>query len=78
MREVCGNAALFFDPFDSEDLVDQVESLFVDSALRSSLIERGLAISGHKDGSLAYAEDARRRRGGPPARRNNQLAEISI
>ncbi len=40
--EVCGEAALYFDPTDIEDMAQKVEMLLLDENLKSSLIEKGL------------------------------------
>jgi glycosyltransferase involved in cell wall biosynthesis len=39
--EVCGDAALYFDPLSTESLQDVVERIVMDKALRESLAERG-------------------------------------
>lgn len=41
MPEVVGDAALFFDPDQPDELVEQISRVAGDSALRASLIERG-------------------------------------
>ncbi|NLW50979.1 MAG: glycosyltransferase family 4 protein [Candidatus Brocadiaceae bacterium] len=40
-REVCGDAAVYFDTFEPEALADRMESVLADSALRAELAERG-------------------------------------
>lgn len=40
--EVVGDAALFFDPDQPDELIAQIEALLDDTALRQSLVERGL------------------------------------
>ncbi|NOT77548.1 MAG: glycosyltransferase family 4 protein [Bacteriovoracaceae bacterium] len=39
--EVCGDAAVYFDPYSVEDMKLAIESICYDSSLRNSLIERG-------------------------------------
>jgi glycosyltransferase involved in cell wall biosynthesis len=42
-REICGEAALYFDPFRSEDILSKLEGLLrLDPATRTSAVERGL------------------------------------
>jgi glycosyltransferase involved in cell wall biosynthesis len=41
LPEVCGDAALYADPYDVEDLADKVRALVRDEALRARLRERG-------------------------------------
>jgi glycosyltransferase involved in cell wall biosynthesis len=43
LREVCGEAAVYFDPHDPKHLAEVVGSIVSDSALRTDLINRGAA-----------------------------------
>jgi len=53
-REVCGNAAMYFDPYRPEDLSAKLEGLLrLDDAARESLVEQGL-----KRAALHRWEDA--------------------
>lgn len=40
MPEVCGNAALYFNPFDVEDMADKISAVFKDESLRAGLSAR--------------------------------------
>jgi glycosyltransferase involved in cell wall biosynthesis len=42
-REVCGDAALYFDPNDAHDIAKSVERLLANPDLRATMIERGHA-----------------------------------
>ncbi|HKQ78078.1 MAG TPA: glycosyltransferase family 1 protein [Blastocatellia bacterium] len=41
-REICGDAALYFDTFNEKDLAEKCVSMLMDRDLRAKLIERGL------------------------------------
>jgi glycosyltransferase involved in cell wall biosynthesis len=41
LPEICGDAALYCDPYDTNDIADKIVRLVVDSNLRSALIEKG-------------------------------------
>ncbi|MDP2691142.1 MAG: glycosyltransferase family 1 protein [bacterium] len=41
LPEVCGDAALYFDPHQKDDMVRQIELLLIDEALRDEMIRRG-------------------------------------
>lgn len=41
LPEICGDAALYCDPYDTDDIADKIVKLIVDSHLRSALIEKG-------------------------------------
>lgn len=41
MPEICGNAALYFDPINETDICEKIETVLYDSVLRKSLIELG-------------------------------------
>lgn len=41
LPEVAGNAAMFFDPYDIDDIADAIDSLVSDEELRQELIRRG-------------------------------------
>ena len=43
MPEICGDAALYFDPLDPTELAGQIARIMDDGALRDALAERGLA-----------------------------------
>jgi glycosyltransferase involved in cell wall biosynthesis len=43
LPEVCGTAALFFDPLQVDSIADALENILEDSALRERLKEAGLA-----------------------------------
>lgn len=43
LPEVAGSAALYFDPFDVEDIATQLRRCLSDEALRQELVQRGLA-----------------------------------
>src|SRR5262249_23759319 len=42
-REVCGEAAVFFNAYDGRDMAEKIETLAADAFLRRSLSERGCA-----------------------------------
>lgn len=42
LPEVCGDGALYLDPFDVEDIANKLVSIATDSALRKQLTEKGL------------------------------------
>ena len=42
VREVAGDAALFFDPYNIDDIAKAIEKMATDSALRSQLSQKGL------------------------------------
>jgi len=41
LKEICGNAAYFFNPYDVEDMAKAICKVLTDESLRRSLIERG-------------------------------------
>ena len=41
-REVCGDAAIYFDPFDPNELADRIESLKTSGRLRERLAQMGI------------------------------------
>ena len=43
LPEVCGDAALYCDPYDPKDIADKIKILLKDIELRNTLIQRGLA-----------------------------------
>jgi glycosyltransferase involved in cell wall biosynthesis len=43
--ELCGDAALYFDPEECQDAIDQITRLLADHALRQELVEKGLTRS---------------------------------
>lgn len=43
LPETCGDAALYCDPYSSEDIAEQLRTLLRSPELRKTLIERGLA-----------------------------------
>lgn len=45
LPEVCGEAALYVDPFSRDDIRNSIERLIADSAMRSTLRSRGLSRS---------------------------------
>jgi glycosyltransferase involved in cell wall biosynthesis len=53
-RDVCGDAALFFDPLDPLDLAAKLETLLGDRALRQELGERGQALGSKEGGGAPY------------------------
>lgn len=42
MREMCAEAALYFNPLKVEDLVSQIDRLLIDEPLRDDLVKKGL------------------------------------
>ena len=42
LPEVAGDAALFFDPYNIDDIAKAIEKMATDSALRSQLSQKGL------------------------------------
>ena len=42
LPEVCGDAAMFFDPYNVEDIKNAIEQIFIDENLRQNLIKKGL------------------------------------
>ena len=42
LPEVCGDAAYFVDPYDEESIADGIYQVATDSALRETLIKKGL------------------------------------
>jgi len=42
LPEVCGDAALYCDPYSIDDIADKISRLLVDEKLRAELIEKGL------------------------------------
>jgi glycosyltransferase involved in cell wall biosynthesis len=56
-REVCGNTAMYFDPFSPEDLSRKLEWLLhLDGVLRASLVEQGIHRAGLHSWKSAAAE----------------------
>lgn len=45
MPEVCGDGAIYFDPYDAKDLSQKCQLLYTDADLRKSLIKKGVARS---------------------------------
>lgn len=45
MEEICGNAALYFDPFQSDDIGEKLMLLYKDETLRNRLIQNGREVS---------------------------------
>jgi glycosyltransferase involved in cell wall biosynthesis len=45
-KGVCGDAALYFDPQDPQDIVGQIERIIGDPALRATLADRGTEVLG--------------------------------
>ena len=41
-KNVCGHAAMYFDPFDAEDILHSIDNVMSDSTTRAKLIEAGL------------------------------------
>ncbi|MDR0555426.1 MAG: glycosyltransferase family 4 protein [Holosporaceae bacterium] len=41
LPEICGDAALFFDPYDTNDMAAAIEKIVSDAELRKTLIQRG-------------------------------------
>ena len=41
LKEICGNAAYFFNPYDVEDMAKAICKVVTDESLRRSLIEKG-------------------------------------
>jgi glycosyltransferase involved in cell wall biosynthesis len=39
--EVCGDAALYFDPYDPQDMADKIKKVLKDDILRKELITKG-------------------------------------
>ena len=56
LPEVCGDAALFCDPYDAADIAEKIERLMGDEALRDSLRRKALA----RAGQFSWAGCARR------------------
>jgi len=42
LPEVCGDAAMFFDPYSVEDIKNAIEQIFINENLKQNLIEKGL------------------------------------
>lgn len=40
--ELCGDAAVYFDPYDAEDIAEKIISILLDTNLQQTLIEKGL------------------------------------
>jgi alpha-1,3-rhamnosyl/mannosyltransferase len=55
LPEVAGNAALYFDPYDADEMASQIVRAFSDKALRASLVEQGR----HNLQRFNWAETAR-------------------
>jgi len=51
-RELCGDAAMYFDPFSAYDLARQISRLVADPLLRNELRQRGWSRVGQMDWSL--------------------------
>jgi glycosyltransferase involved in cell wall biosynthesis len=47
VREVCGDAALYFDPHQPAELAERLREFFADPALRARLVQRGRARAAH-------------------------------
>ena len=43
-RDVCHDAALYFDPFDTEDIMNKIENVYHNESIRKSKIEKGLMV----------------------------------
>jgi len=43
IREVCGDAPLYFDPFKPKELAQHIQTVFADNALRKRMVSAGLA-----------------------------------
>lgn len=43
-KTVCKDAALYFDPYNIDDIMAQIRSIYSDKALYSDLVEKGLAV----------------------------------
>jgi len=41
LPEILGNAALYFNPYDIDDMVDKIKKIIQDKKLRNDLIEKG-------------------------------------
>lgn len=46
LPEVCGNAAIYFDPYDVFDMVKKIKMVIEDKTVRTTLIDRGLQRAG--------------------------------
>lgn len=55
-REMCGNAAVYFNPLDANSLASQLKALVEDDSLRCALRERGLALSARRREDRPYAK----------------------
>lgn len=44
-KELCGNAAMYFDPFDSKHLGEQMQKILGDQALRERLSHEGMSVA---------------------------------
>lgn len=55
-REVCQNAAHFFDPGSPDDFARKLTQLLCDSDLRSALVARGRSIIERRDGAHPYRQ----------------------
>jgi glycosyltransferase involved in cell wall biosynthesis len=55
LPEVCGDAALYIDPYDTRDIAQGLEQMLSDPALRASLSQRGLL----RAARFSYGETAR-------------------
>jgi hypothetical protein len=40
-KSICGNAALYFDPYDAKDIAEKIIKLFTESNLATDLIDKG-------------------------------------
>lgn len=56
LPEVCGDAALYCDPYDSKDIADKIKLILTDITLRNSLIQKGLEQSKQFTWQKAAAE----------------------
>jgi len=59
-RDVCHDAALYFDPFDTEDIMNKIENVYHNESIRKSKIEKGLmvvnSIPSSKDRAKKYLD----------------------
>jgi len=56
LPEVCGNAAIYFDPNDTEAMVDAVQRITNDPPLRQAMIDRGFTQASHFSWTRAAAQ----------------------
>lgn len=43
MPEICGDAAIYFDPYNIEQIADKIEMLYKDVDLQAELVKKGIA-----------------------------------